>query len=60
MKSENQREANGRDRANSSLRKPYNVPLLRVYGSIATITRTIGMTGTVSDGGGSFSMSKTS
>ena len=42
-----------------STRKPYNVPMLRAYGSISALTRTVGKVGTVADGGMG-SMSKTS
>jgi hypothetical protein len=41
-------------------RAPYVPPALKVYGAIAALTRTVGMKGTVSDGGGAPGMSKTS
>jgi hypothetical protein len=47
-------------RASGSAKKRYVPPKLRVYGNVSSITRTVGKMGTVSDGGGSFSMSKTS
>jgi hypothetical protein len=38
---------------------PYEPPQLRVYGDLRAITATVGMTSTISDGGGSPGMSKT-
>lgn len=40
-------------------RRPYESPVLHVYGSVATLTQKIGMNGTTADGGGG-GMSKTS
>ena len=44
----------------AAARKDYVAPLLKVYGDVASVTRSAGMKGTVSDGGGAPGMSKTS
>ena len=59
MATEAEHGADERLPAVGSTRKPYNVPLLRVYGSISALTRTVGNMGTVLDGGHG-AMSKTS
>ena len=45
--------------AGKPAKKLYAAPKLRIYGDVAAITRTVGRTGTVLDGGHG-SMSKTS
>jgi hypothetical protein len=57
-----ERKDDGTQRAKPAGRPPkkqYAAPKLRVYGDVAAITRTVGNTGTVLDGGHG-SMSKTS
>ena len=52
----------GSDRAKETegaARAPYTPPALKVYGTIAALTRAVGRTGTVADGGHA-NMSKTS
>ena len=44
----------GSDRAKETedtARAPYKSPALKVYGTIAALTRAVGRTGTVADGG---------
>ena len=40
-------------------RRPYESPVLHIYGGIAALTQKVGMNGTTADGGGG-GMSKTS
>jgi hypothetical protein len=44
----------------ATARKEYVAPALKVYGDVSAVTRTAGMNGKVSDGGGAPGMSKTS
>ncbi len=50
----------GAARDKGATRKLYSAPVLRIYGDIALITKSVGMKGTTSDGGGAPGMSKTS
>lgn len=59
MNEETERDADERTSANGPARKPYSSPALRVYGGLDALTRAVGKTSTISDGGGSFAKSKT-
>jgi hypothetical protein len=51
------------DRAHNDARgnrTPYATPVLHVYGNVELVTKTVGMSGKTSDGGGAPGMSKTS
>jgi len=56
---EDEKARSDRPDGTDAARTPYSPPVLRVYGDVAALTRAIGNTGTVADGGHG-SMSKTS